>query len=51
MTEVLLSVEVYNRRARCNQVSDAIVAHTGPLVSVFVFFKSARYRLSSAICL
>ena len=36
MTEVLVSVEVYNRRVRCNQVSDAIVAHIGPLV--FVFF-------------
>ena len=32
MTEVLVSVEVYNRRVRCNQVSDAIVAHIGPLV-------------------
>ena len=26
MTEVFVSVEVYNRRVRCNQVSDAIVA-------------------------
>ena len=40
MTEVLLSVEVYNLLigVRCNQMIDAIVAHIGPLVFVFVFF-------------
>ena len=32
MTEVSLSVEVHNRRVRCNQVSDAIVSHIGALV-------------------
>ena len=46
MAEVLVNVEVH-----CNQVSDVIVAHIGPLVFVFVFFSSARNRLSSAICL
>ena len=38
MTEVLVSVEVYNRSVRCNQVKDEIVAHIRPLVFVFVFF-------------
>ena len=38
MTEVLVSAEEYNRRVRCNQVSDSIVTHIEPLVFVFVFF-------------
>ena len=38
MTEVLVSVEVYNRRIRYNQVSDAIVANIGPIVFFFVCF-------------